>query len=184
MAFSWKGRKSKPCSSSTDLLSLLCSQESILLSKEKCSPTNGALHLLSPPFISLYSLPFLPNLSSAHLHTLIFTFYNNKKNYINFTSTGVSFYQQRPTPWWLRQLRICLQHGKPRFDSWARKISWRREWQPVSVVLPGTFHGQRSLTGYSPWGLRESDTTEWQTPSVFVLQLLTLLSVNWLPFFQ
>ena len=27
--------------------------------------------------------------------------------------------------------------------------------------LPGEFHGQRSLAGYSPWGRKESDTTEW-----------------------
>ena len=29
-----------------------------------------------------------------------------------------------------------------------------------SVVLPGEFHGQRRLVVYSPWGHRESDTTE------------------------
>ena len=29
-----------------------------------------------------------------------------------------------------------------------------------SVVLPGAPHGQRSLVGYSPWGLKEPDTTE------------------------
>ena len=28
------------------------------------------------------------------------------------------------------------------------------------VSLPGEFHGQRSLAGYSPWGRRELDTTE------------------------
>ena len=28
------------------------------------------------------------------------------------------------------------------------------------VSLPGKFHGQRSLVGYSPWGHRELDTTE------------------------
>ena len=28
------------------------------------------------------------------------------------------------------------------------------------VLLPGKFHGQRSLVGYSPWGCKESDTTE------------------------
>ena len=28
--------------------------------------------------------------------------------------------------------------------------SWRREWQPSSVFLPGEYHGQRSLVGYSP----------------------------------
>ena len=29
-----------------------------------------------------------------------------------------------------------------------------------SVLLPGESHGQRSLAGYSPWGHKESDTTE------------------------
>ena len=36
----------------------------------------------------------------------------------------------------------------------------RRKWQPAPVYLPGKSHGQRSLAGYSPWGLKESDTTE------------------------
>jgi len=40
------------------------------------------------------------------------------------------------------------------------KIPWRKEWQPTPVFLPGEFHGQRSLAGYSPWGLKELDTTE------------------------
>ena len=39
-------------------------------------------------------------------------------------------------------------------------LFWRRKWQPTPVVLPGESHGQRSLVGYSPWGLKESDTTE------------------------
>ena len=46
------------------------------------------------------------------------------------------------------------------FDPWVRKIPWRREWQFPPVFLPGKSHGQRSLAGYSPWGLEESDTTE------------------------
>ena len=29
-----------------------------------------------------------------------------------------------------------------------------------SSVLPGKFHGQRSLVGYSPWGFKGSDMTE------------------------
>jgi len=36
----------------------------------------------------------------------------------------------------------------------------RRKWQLTPVLLPGKSHGQRSLVGYSPWGLEESDTTE------------------------
>ena len=30
----------------------------------------------------------------------------------------------------------------------------------TSVLLPGEFHGQRRLVGYSPWGRKESDMTE------------------------
>ena len=30
----------------------------------------------------------------------------------------------------------------------------RREWLTTPVFLPGEFHGQRSLVGYSPWGRR------------------------------
>ena len=29
-----------------------------------------------------------------------------------------------------------------------------KKWVPTSVFLPGEFHGQRSLAGYSPWGRR------------------------------
>jgi len=42
----------------------------------------------------------------------------------------------------------------------SRKIPWRRKWQPTPVFLPGHFHGQRRLAGYSPWSLKESDMTK------------------------
>ena len=35
-----------------------------------------------------------------------------------------------------------------------------RAWQRTAVFLPGKFHGQRSLLGYSPWGLKELDKIE------------------------
>ena len=38
---------------------------------------------------------------------------------------------------------------------------WRGKWQPTPVFLPGKFHGQRSLAGYSPRSHKELDTTEW-----------------------
>ena len=47
------------------------------------------------------------------------------------------------------------------FDPWLEKIPWRRQWHPTPVLLPGKFHGWRSLVGCSPWGREESDTTEW-----------------------
>ena len=39
-------------------------------------------------------------------------------------------------------------------------MHWRRKWQPTPVFLPRKFQGWRSLVGYSPWGRKESDTTE------------------------
>ena len=38
--------------------------------------------------------------------------------------------------------------------------SWRREWQPSRIFLPGELQGQKNLVGYSPWGRKESDMTE------------------------
>ena len=46
---------------------------------------------------------------------------------------------------------VCLQCRRPGFDSWVRKIPWRRKWQPIPVFLLGESHGQRSLAGYSLW---------------------------------
>ena len=46
------------------------------------------------------------------------------------------------------------------FNLWVGKIPWRRKWQSTPVLMPGKFHGWRSLMGYSPWGHKESDTTE------------------------
>ena len=39
--------------------------------------------------------------------------------------------------------------------------NWRRKWQPTPVFLLGKYYGWRSLVGYSPWGCKESDMTEW-----------------------
>ena len=52
------------------------------------------------------------------------------------------------------------QCRRPRFDSWLRKIPWRKERLPTPAFLPGELHGQRRLVGYSPWGSKELDTTE------------------------
>ena len=52
-----------------------------------------------------------------------------------------------------------MQCRRPKFDPWVGKILWRREWLLTPVFLPGESR-QRSLVGYSPWGRKESDTTE------------------------
>ena len=43
--------------------------------------------------------------------------------------------------------------GDPGIYPGVGKIPWRRQWQPTPAFLPGEFHGQRSLVGYSPWCL-------------------------------
>ena len=51
----------------------------------------------------------------------------------------------------------------PQFESvnsLVLSLLQRRQWQPTPVLLPGKFHGQRSLVGCSPWGREDSDTTE------------------------
>ena len=52
------------------------------------------------------------------------------------------------------------KYKRPRFNPWVGKIPWRREWQLLPVLLPGEFHGQRSLVGCSPWGRKQSDMIE------------------------
>ena len=55
---------------------------------------------------------------------------------------------------------LPTMRGRPRFNPWVGKTLWRRKWQPTPVLLPGKSHGRRSVAGYSPWGLKGSDTTE------------------------
>ena len=52
---------------------------------------------------------------------------------------------------WLSWWRICLQCRRPWFDSWIRKIPWRRKKLPTPAFWPGE---------YSTWDHKESDTTE------------------------
>ena len=49
--------------------------------------------------------------------------------------------------------------GRPGFDPGVGKIPWRRAWQPTPGFLPGESPWTEEL-GYSPWGHRESDTTD------------------------
>ena len=78
--------------------------------------------------------------------------YGLKDNYWT-SSTRISLVAQKVK-------HLCLQCERPGFHPWVGKILWRRKWQPTPVLLPGKSHGQRSTVGYSPRGLKESDTTE------------------------
>ena len=52
-------------------------------------------------------------------------------------------------------VKNCLQRRRPGFNPWVGKIPWRREKLPTLVFWPGELHGL-----CSPWGHKESDTTE------------------------
>ena len=64
-------------------------------------------------------------------------------------------------PWQLSGKEPACQGRRNRFDPWIGNIPWRRKRQPVFLL--GESYGQRSLTGYRPWGRKESDTLSDQT---------------------
>ena len=61
-------------------------------------------------------------------------------------------------PKWLSGKESTCQCRRHRSDPWARKILWRRKWQPTPVFLPGKSHGQRSLAGLQSMKLQKSQT--------------------------
>ena len=52
------------------------------------------------------------------------------------------------------------------------KIPWSKKWQPPPVFLPGKFHGQKNLAGYSLWGHKDSDTTESIYLSIYITEYI------------
>ena len=57
-------------------------------------------------------------------------------------------------------MRLAFKRQHSLIIGLYQEFAWRRQWHPTPVLLPGKSHGWRSLVGYSPWGLEESDTTE------------------------
>ena len=46
-------------------------------------------------------------------------------------------------------------------ETWVQPLSREDPLEKgMAIHLPGEFHGQRNLAGYSPWSCKESDTTE------------------------
>ena len=68
---------------------------------------------------------------------------------------------------------------RPGLHPWVDKIPWRREWLPTPVFLPGEPQGQKSLMGYSPWGPKELDTTEWLTLlTIYIVFTTTYITLD------
>ena len=49
-------------------------------------------------------------------------------------------------------------------ETWVRSLGWEDPLEKgmvtTAVLLPGEFHGQRSLAGYRPYGCKDPDMTE------------------------
>ena len=57
--------------------------------------------------------------------------------------------------YWASLVSQLVKNPPAMQDTWVGKIPWRRKRLPTPVFWPGEVHGL-----YSPWGLKESDTTE------------------------
>ena len=80
--------------------------------------------------------------------------------YLFLTFLCIPFYYQNWLSSWLSGKEFSYQCRRWRFDPWVGKIPWRGKMATHSSILAWKFHEQRSLAGYSPWGLKELDTIE------------------------
>ena len=57
-------------------------------------------------------------------------------------------------------IEVAAVFQKIQLRQLMKAFTLNRKWPSTPGLLPGKSHGQRSLVGYSPWGRKESDTTE------------------------
>ena len=73
---------------------------------------------------------------------------------------SLNHWTTREVPTFLLKKALPLTKRFPGGSDGNGKIPWRRKWQPTPILLPGKFHGWSILVVYSPWGCKESGTTE------------------------
>ena len=63
-------------------------------------------------------------------------------------------------------------------------LHWRRQWQPIPVLLPGESHGWWNLVGFRPRGCKESDMTDFifKRSSWFHCFFYFLVSISFVSF--
>jgi len=65
----------------------------------------------------------------------------------------------------MRYFAVAQLVKNPPAETWVRSLGWEdpleEGWQPTPVSYLENLQGQRSLAGYSPWGHKELDMTEW-----------------------
>ena len=76
----------------------------------------------------------------------------------------------------------CRTWKRCPFNSRVGNSPWRKKRQSTPIFLPGEVHGQKSLVGDSPCGLKELDTTE-HIHTAFIkidANILNKILANWI----
>ena len=94
-----------------------------------------------------YIVKCMYNLQNFVILSKVLSFYCSKHRTCLISNNSSS-------SWWFIGKESTCQYRSCRFDPWVKKISWRRKWKPTPIFLPGKFHGQRRLVGYSPWSCK------------------------------
>ena len=125
----------------------------------KCAPVDEGIHQMHTHTTERYSVLRMKR-HACTLRTLSYV-----KHCCHKRRTRVRFhaYEVPGTrlPWLLRQQRIYLQCGRPRFNPWVKESLWRRKWQPAPVFLV-----ENSMDSKAQWGRKEQDTTKQLTLSL------------------
>ena len=65
-----------------------------------------------------------------------------------------------PVASWASQVALVVKNLPANAGDARDALVWEDILEKERVFVSGKFHGQRSLVSYSPWGHKESDTTE------------------------
>ena len=63
---------------------------------------------------------------------------------------------------WTSLVTQLVKNLSAMWEAWVQSLGWEDPLEKGKATHSST-HGQRSLEGYSPWGHKESDLTEWLT---------------------
>ena len=98
-------------------------------------------------FFGLCVFPSFNNITKISLRSLI-----------QLLILPLLLYTYSPCQYWSSLVAQMVKNQPAMQETWVRSLGWEDLLE--KGISTGDFQGQRSLTGYSPWGHKESDTTE------------------------
>ena len=105
------------------------------------------------------------SVSGNTIHNLNKDFFFLGKNCGHAPASGLSLSELRESVMDREALRAAIRGVAKSRGSVPGPGRFPGEWLPILLFLPGEFHGQRSLVGYSSCGCKELDVTEQLTLS-------------------